>query len=153
DVREGKGGRPRRQPLGSYLRQVLLRYLEEGRPSLRPVSGETAVFLSCRGRRLGRKGLGQVVEDYGRKAGLGPLSPHRLRHAYATHLLEGGADLRHIQVLLGHQTLLATHVYTRIRPVELFRTLRRYHPRARRRSPGPQLPARPITFQRTSRRR
>ncbi|MEW6280688.1 MAG: tyrosine-type recombinase/integrase [Candidatus Eremiobacterota bacterium] len=150
-VREGKGGRPRRQPLGFVLMGVLERYLADARPLLQPAPGESALFLSCRGVRLGRQDLGRIVAHFGRKAGLGRLSPHRLRHAYATHLLEGGADLRHIQVLMGHRSLLATEHYTSVRPVELFRMLRRYHPRARRKGAGPQLPAHPITFPRTRR--
>lgn len=136
-IRQGKGGRPRRLPLGCFLYGVLVQYLEEGRPRFAPAPGESALFLDRQGRRLSYAAIACLVRDYGRQAGLAPLSPHRLRHAFATHLLEGGAQLRYIQVLLGHAFLVTTELYTRIRPVELFELVRRCHPRARRRSPGP----------------
>ncbi len=142
EVRQGKGGRPRVLPVGGHLAGVLARWLEEGRPHL--PGDAPALFLNQYGRPLGRTALGRLVARFGRKAGLAPLSPHRLRHAFATHLLEGGADLRHIQALLGHRSQLATELYTRVRPVELFALVRRCHPRARRKSPGPALPDRPL---------
>lgn len=148
EVREGKGGRPRLLPVGDHLAAVLARWLEQGRPGLSAAHEQAALFLNQYGGRLGRGHLGVLVARWGKKAGLAPLSPHRLRHAYATHLLEGGADLRHIQALLGHRSQLATELYTRVRPVELFALLRRCHPRARRKSPGPSLPERPLIWAR-----
>lgn len=149
-VRHGKGGRSRCLPVGGHLAGVLGRYLDQVRPAY--PAREQALFLNYRGHRMSSTAFFQTVARAGRRAGLAPLSPHRLRHAYATHLLEGGADLRHIQALLGHRSQKTTELYTRIRPVELFRMHRRCHPRARRSPDRSALPAHPVGYRRRSRR-
>lgn len=149
-VRYGKGGRSRCLPVGGHLAAVLGVYLDQVRPAY--PAQDPALFLSYQGRRMSSQAFFQIVVRAGRRAGLAPLSPHRLRHAYATHLLEGGADLRHIQVLLGHRSQRSTELYTRIRPVELFRMHRRCHPRARRSPDQSALPACPVVHRRRCRR-
>lgn len=138
-VRRGKGQRGRVLPLGAHLESVLSAYLERARPALERAIGTKALFLSERGRRLSGSALDDLVRGHARKAGLGPLSPHRLRHAFATHLLEGGAELPHLKKLLGHRSLQTTEIYTRVRPGELLGLVRRYHPRGLRREPPLEL--------------
>ena len=114
----GKGGKERIVPLGEEAAHALARYLHEARPDL--VSGpETALFLSTRGRRLDTSTLRRVFAH-----------PHRLRHAFATHLLEGGADLRTIQELLGHSSLSTTQLYSHVDGRRLRRVYDRSHPRS-----------------------
>lgn len=137
-VRRGKGKRSRVLPLGPHLERVLSAYLERARPELERAC-VTALFLSQRGRRLSSSVLDDLVRRYARRAGLGRLSPHGLRHAFATHLLEGGAELPHLKALLGHRSLATTEIYTRVRPGELLGLVRRYHPRGRRRGPPLEL--------------
>jgi site-specific recombinase XerD len=114
----GKGGKERLVPLGEEAAHHLSRYLREGRPALAPGSAE-AVFVSVRGRRLDTSTVRRVVRN-----------PHRLRHAFATHLLEGGADLRTIQELLGHSSLSTTQVYSHVDARRLRRVYDRSHPRS-----------------------
>ena len=114
----GKGGKERIVPLGEEAAHALARYLHQARPEL--VSGsETALFLSTRGRRLDTSTLRRVFAH-----------PHRLRHAFATHLLEGGADLRTIQDLLGHSSLSTTQLYSHVDGRRLRRVYDRSHPRS-----------------------
>jgi site-specific recombinase XerD len=114
----GKGGKERIVPLGEEAALLLARYLHEGRPAL--VHGaENAVFVSARGKRLDTSTLRRVFAH-----------PHRLRHAFATHLLEGGADLRTIQELLGHSSLSTTQVYSHVDGRRLRRVYDRAHPRS-----------------------
>jgi site-specific recombinase XerD len=114
----GKGGKERIVPLGEEAAHALARYLHAARPEL--VSGpETALFLSARGRRLDTSTLRRVFAH-----------PHRLRHAFATHLLEGGADLRTIQDLLGHSSLSTTQLYSHVDGRRLRRVYDRAHPRS-----------------------
>jgi len=131
-VREGKGGAPRLAPIGEHLAAVLQDYLGRLRPLLLGDRSSEALWLNNLGQRLHRISIGQKVHDYGKKAGLN-ISTHSLRHAFATHLLEGGAHLRLVQVLLGHRSLLSTQFYTHLVPQELLREYRRTHPRAKRR--------------------
>jgi integrase/recombinase XerD len=117
-VRGGKGGKDRVVPLGEEAAHWLARYLREARPAL--ARGATdALFLSVRGRRLDTSTLRRLVPH-----------PHRLRHAFATHLLEGGADLRTIQELLGHSSLSTTQVYSHVDARRLRRVYDRSHPRS-----------------------
>jgi len=117
-VRRGKGGKERVVPLGEEAAYWLARYLREARPAL--VRGaEDAVFLSVRGRRLDTSTLRRLAPH-----------PHRFRHAFATHLLEGGADLRTIQELLGHSSLSTTQVYSHVDARRLRRVYDRAHPRS-----------------------
>jgi site-specific recombinase XerD len=114
----GKGGKERSVPLGEEAAHLLALYLRDGRPEL--VRGaEDAVFLSARGRRLDTSTVRRLVRN-----------PHRLRHAFATHLLEGGADLRVIQELLGHSSLSTTQVYSHVDAKRLRRVYDRSHPRS-----------------------
>lgn len=114
----GKGGKERVVPLGEDAARWVRRYLEEARPKL-AASAENALFLSARGRPLDTSTLRRLVPN-----------PHRLRHAFATHLLEGGADLRTIQELLGHSSLSTTQVYSHVDGRRLRRVYDRAHPRA-----------------------
>ena len=114
----GKGGKERVVPLGEEAGHRLARYLREARPQLAR-GGESALFLSVRGRRLDTSTLRRIVPH-----------PHRLRHAFATHLLEGGADLRVIQELLGHSSLSTTQVYSHVDGRRLRRVYDRAHPRS-----------------------
>jgi len=105
-VRRGKGSKDRVVPFGTRVKQALLAYLRD-----RPAR-DGALFLNARGRRFSRSRIGDLVRNAGRRASIAPfVSPHRLRHSYATHLLKNGADIRHIQVLLGHASLNSTQVY------------------------------------------
>jgi site-specific recombinase XerD len=117
-VRRGKGGKERVVPLGEEAALWLARYLREARPALAKGAND-AMFLSARGRRLDTSTLRRIVPH-----------PHRLRHAFATHLLDGGADLRTIQELLGHSSLSTTQVYSHVDPRHLRRVYDRAHPRS-----------------------
>jgi site-specific recombinase XerD len=117
-VRHGKGGKERVVPLGEEASFRVARYLREGRPALARAAND-ALFLSVRGRRLDTSTLRRLAPH-----------PHRLRHAFATHLLEGGADLRTIQELLGHSSLSTTQVYSHVDARRLRRVYDRSHPRS-----------------------
>ena len=127
----GKGSKTRMVPMGEPASRALERYLRTARPALTTSRSERAMFLSRRGRRLSpsdvRRRLGRWVRE---AAVAGHVSPHTLRHSFATHLLEGGADLRSIQELLGHASVSTTQVYTRVEPQRLRREYARSHPRA-----------------------
>jgi integrase/recombinase XerC/integrase/recombinase XerD len=127
----GKGGKIRIVPIGEPAQKALARYLSAARPALADGGGETALFLSRRGRRLSASDVRRRLEGWVREAALaGHISPHALRHSFATHLLEGGADLRSIQELLGHSSVSTTQVYTRVEPSRLRRQYEAAHPRA-----------------------
>ncbi|HEY5527841.1 MAG TPA: site-specific tyrosine recombinase XerD [Thermoleophilia bacterium] len=130
----GKGDKERVVPLGRKALEALRAYNERGRPFLggpgRLKSGE--LFLNVRGRRLSRQGLHLIIKRYAREAGLpGDVSAHTLRHSFATHLLEGGADLRAVQEMLGHADLSTTQIYTHVSTAHLQKVYREAHPRAR----------------------
>lgn len=130
---ETKGGNPRLVPIGDHLAEVLKVYLAQTRPrKLRNVA-EPALWLNLVGGRLACDSLADVVERCLKRAGLVGFTAHSLRHAFATHLMEGGAPLRLVQILLGHRRISTTQTYTHILPQELLREYRRTHPRARRR--------------------
>jgi len=123
---EGKGGRTRVVPVGEHAWLALDRYLERGRGAL--ACGESdALFLSKSGRRLSTSDVRRRLRLQTRRAGV---SPHTLRHSFATHLLEGGADLRTIQELLGHSSISTTQTYTRVESKRLKKAYARSHPRA-----------------------
>jgi len=128
---EGKGGRTRLVPMGEPAQLALGRYLERGRPALMNMGQESALLLSKNGRRLHPSDVRRRLERWVREAAIaGRISPHALRHSFATHLLEGGADLRAIQELLGHSSLSTTQVYTQVEPSWLQSQYARSHPRA-----------------------
>jgi site-specific recombinase XerD len=128
---EGKGGKTRIVPAGEPALQAVTRYLERGRPVLATGTGEAALFLSKSGRRLSTSDVRRRLAVWARAAALqGGVSPHALRHSFATHLLDGGADLRAIQELLGHSSISTTQIYTRVESARLLSAYRRSHPRA-----------------------
>ncbi|MGH2957663.1 MAG: tyrosine recombinase [Solirubrobacterales bacterium] len=128
---EGKGGRTRFVPIGEPAQQALRRYLERGRHALVGERDENALLVSKSGRRLHPSDVRRRLELRVREAAIaGGVSPHTLRHSFATHLLEGGADLRAIQELLGHSSLSTTQVYTQVEPSWLQSQYARSHPRA-----------------------
>jgi integrase/recombinase XerC/integrase/recombinase XerD len=128
---EGKGAKTRVVPVGEHALRALGRYLERARPALSGGDGEPALFLSKSGRRLSTSDVRRRMRVWTRHAALaGGVSPHWLRHSFATHLLEGGADLRAIQELLGHSSLSTTQVYTRVESQRLRAAYARSHPRA-----------------------
>ncbi|HXH05591.1 MAG TPA: site-specific tyrosine recombinase XerD [Vicinamibacterales bacterium] len=127
----GKGSKERLVPFGDQAGGWVRRYLADGRPRL--LGGRSApwLFVSARGRRLSRAGFWKLLKAYGRRAGITrPLSPHVLRHSFATHLLARGADLRAIQLMLGHADLSTTQVYTHVLETRLRAIYDRFHPRA-----------------------
>lgn len=129
----GKGSKTRVVPVGEPAQRAIERYLAQGRPALAGASDrpEPALFLSKRGRRLSPSDVRRRLRTWLRHAGLsGDASPHALRHSFATHLLEGGADLRAIQELLGHASVSTTQIYTRVESARLRRQYSRSHPRA-----------------------
>jgi len=127
----GKGGRERLVPFGRSAAGWLERYLEAARPGL-DRRRSPALFLSARGSAMTRQRFWQLIEAYGRKAGLARrLTPHALRHSFATHLLEHGADLRALQMMLGHADISTTQVYTHVSRSRLRRVYDEFHPRAR----------------------
>jgi tyrosine recombinase XerC len=127
----GKGGKERVVPMGEPAQAALRRYLETARPTLAGRDPEPTLFLSVRGRPLHSSDVRRRLERWVREAGLpSGVSPHTLRHSFATHLLEGGADLRSIQELLGHSSVSTTQVYTRVEPGRLRREYAKAHPRA-----------------------
>jgi len=133
----GKGRKERIGLLGRPAVAALSAYLEDGRPELlarrrSPSSPPAEIFLNHRGGPLGVRGLRYRLERLRRRAGLPEgVSPHTLRHSFATHLLDGGADLRIVQELLGHESLATTQVYTHVAPARLRAVYREAHPRAR----------------------
>ena len=131
---DGKGGRTRVIPAGEPAWRAIERYLERGRPALLPAEGATrerALFISKSGRRLSTSDVRRRLQLWARRAAVqGGVSPHTLRHSFATHLLEGGADLRAIQELLGHATISTTQTYTRVESARLRKAYATAHPRA-----------------------
>jgi site-specific recombinase XerD len=131
----GKGSREREVPFGSHAHERLLAYLEGGRPQLSGPGSGSWVWLGPRGGRLTVRTMQRVLDDAASRAGcIKPVSPHKLRHACATHMLEGGADVRLLQELLGHQSLNTTQVYTQITRTRLLDVYDKTHPRAGRSS-------------------
>jgi integrase/recombinase XerD len=135
----GKGNKERRVPLGSRAIDALAGYLKCDRPVLIARRPETAtVFVSRSGRPLSRNALWRIVKQHARMAGLsGDVSPHTLRHSFATHLLAGGADLRVVQEILGHASIATTQIYTRVELSRLRAVHAQYHPRCQQ-GPHPE---------------
>jgi integrase/recombinase XerC/integrase/recombinase XerD len=128
---EGKGSKTRIVPAGESALRSVARYLERARPALTGVGDEPALFLSKSGRRLSTSDVRRRLRTWEQQAAIqGGISPHALRHSFATHLLEGGADLRAIQELLGHASVSTTQIYTRVDSARLKTAYARSHPRA-----------------------
>ncbi|MEE9487456.1 MAG: site-specific tyrosine recombinase XerD [Candidatus Brocadiales bacterium] len=124
----GKGNKERIVPLGAKACEVLVGYLSETRPKLDKGRSE-AVFLSSTGRALRREDIWRIVKSHAKRAGIKEISPHALRHSFATHLLERGADLRSVQEMLGHANIATTQTYTHIERQHLKHIHKKFHPR------------------------
>lgn len=130
-VVQGKGGKDRLVPLGAEAAHWLQRYLAQARPDLAGARASDALFVTARAQAMSRQAFWQLVKKYARRAGvLAPLSPHVLRHAFATHLLNHGADLRVVQLLLGHADISTTQIYTHVARERLKSLHAAHHPRA-----------------------
>jgi integrase/recombinase XerD len=127
----GKGGKERVVPVGSSALEWLREYLTRGRPSLAGEGETPFLFLGREGRRLTRQGFWKSLRSYARKSGIRKrITPHTLRHSFATHLLEGGADLRSVQLMLGHADISTTQIYTHVSRARLREIHERFHPRS-----------------------
>jgi len=128
----GKGGKERLIPIHSQAVTALKDYINQGHTRLKTGGGEDALFLNRRGERLTRQGLWQIIKGYAKSAKLGvEITPHTLRHSFATHMLSGGADLRSVQELLGHANISTTQVYTHLTTEHIRRAYQKSHPRAK----------------------
>jgi integrase/recombinase XerD len=128
----GKGSKERIVPVGSYAREAISAYLVRGRPELVVTASGPALFLNARGGRLSRQSAWAVLQKAADRAGITKhVSPHTLRHSFATHLLDGGADVRVVQELLGHASVTTTQVYTLVTVDNLREVFATAHPRAR----------------------
>jgi integrase/recombinase XerD len=131
---DGKGSKQRMVPIGASAKQAVQDYLSQTRNKLlgnRPAEQSPWLILSRSGRRLRREAIWEMVKRYALRAEIDPkISPHTLRHSFATHLLSGGADLRQIQELLGHASIQTTQIYTQVDSSRLIRVHRQFHPRA-----------------------
>ncbi len=126
----GKGGKERLVPIGRKAAGALAMYLRELRPVLEKGAGEGRLFLNGRGRPLSRMGAWKILRKYVEKAGIEKaVTPHTLRHSFATHLLEGGADLRAVQEMLGHADISTTQIYTHVDREHLRQVHKQFHPR------------------------
>ena len=126
----GKGRKERVVPFGEEAAAWLGRYLREARPALAGRGSSPRLFVNARGGPLSRMGFWKLLRGYGLQAGIArAISPHVLRHSFATHLLERGADLRAIQMMLGHADLSTTQIYTHVLDERLRSVYERFHPR------------------------
>ncbi len=128
----GKGNKERIVPIHPRAVGAIKKYIDVVRPKLLSDDNEQAMFLNKRGDRLTRQGLWQKLKEYAKKAGLEKdVTPHTLRHSFATHMLSGGADLRYVQEMLGHANISTTQIYTHLTSEHVRRTYERAHPRAK----------------------
>jgi integrase/recombinase XerD len=127
----GKGGKQRMVPFGESAGEALDRYLREARPQLLKGRGSPHVFITARGSAMSRQAFWMLLKGYGRQVGIARrLTPHVVRHSFATHLVEGGADLRSVQIMLGHADISTTQVYTHVAQRRLRDAVDQHHPRA-----------------------
>jgi integrase/recombinase XerD len=127
----GKGAKERAVPMGERAADAVKEYLIHGRPLLAGTRGSPYLFLNSRGSRLSRQGFWKIIKRYGISAGIRKeISPHKMRHSFASHLLEGGADLRSVQLMLGHADISTTQIYTHVARKHLKEIHKKYHPRS-----------------------
>jgi integrase/recombinase XerD len=127
----GKGNKERLVPFGKAARSALDEYLERGRNALLGNNKNDFVFLNRNGKQLSRQGLWKIIKGYAKKLGISSiLTPHTLRHSFATHLVEKGADLRSVQMMLGHASISTTEIYTHVSRERVKRVYDRFHPRS-----------------------
>ena len=127
----GKGRKERAVPVGEPAMAALRTYLTQGRPAMVAAGSQDYVFINSRGRRISRQGVWKILKAYGLHSGLDrSLSPHKLRHSFATHLVENGADLRSVQMMLGHADIATTEIYTAVTRERLRQAYSDYHPLA-----------------------
>jgi integrase/recombinase XerD len=130
----GKGNKTRLVPAGGAAIEKIARFIADDRPQLVRDPAERALFLTERGRAMTRQGFWKSLRNYARRAGVrlpaGDISPHKLRHSFATHLVERGADLRAVQAMLGHADISTTQIYTQVSRARVLEQARK-HPRAR----------------------
>lgn len=127
----GKGRKQRMVPMGEVAATRLGEYLDRARPTFEKGPPQRAAFLTGRGKSMTRQGFWKLLRTYARAAGMRqPISPHKLRHSFATHLIEHGADLRAVQAMLGHADISTTQIYTHVSRARLLDLYKRHHPRA-----------------------
>jgi integrase/recombinase XerD len=127
----GKGDKERLVPLGRRAAEAVRAYLQQERPKLAAAREVHWLLLSYRGRRLRRERIWELLKRYAARAGMPPeISPHTLRHSFATHMLAGGADMREVQEMLGHASIATTQIYTHVDPTRLKAVHKKFHPRA-----------------------
>ena len=128
---KGKGSKMRAVPFGKWAREKLLRYIQETRPRLLKGKSSAFLFLNRSGQALSRQGFWKIIRSYALAAGIDKkVSPHTLRHSFATHLLAGGADLRSVQTMLGHADISTTQIYTQVSMEKMIEVYDRAHPKA-----------------------